>query len=128
VMLVSALGFLATLLGASIREYAVLAVICVMLLQIFAGLVVMRLPRAFPEAKNAEFRLGPIGRVVFGGTTILSSIAFLVLGVVDSPRNGIACLVVLGLGVVYYYARRAVLARQGRSLDDALQSGHSAEG
>jgi amino acid transporter len=129
VALVTALGLLATLLGASIREYAVLAVICVMLLQIFAGLVVLRLPRAFPEeAKRAGFRLGRVGRVVFGGLTIASSTAFLVLGVVDSPRNGIACLGVLGLGVAYYYARRAVLARRGHSLDQMLRSGVAAEG
>jgi APA family basic amino acid/polyamine antiporter len=128
-VLVTGLGLFATLFGASIRQYAVLAVISVMLLQVFAGLVVLRMPAVLPEdSKRAEFRLGPLGRVVFGGLTIVSSVAFMVMGVADSPRNGIAYLAVLALGVVYYYLRRAFLARQGHLLDETLRSGVIAEG
>jgi APA family basic amino acid/polyamine antiporter len=128
VALVTGLGVLGTLLGATIREYAVLAVISVMLLQVFSGLVVLRLPRALPEeSKRSEFRLGRVGRALFGGLTIASSIVFMVLGVIDSPRHGIAYLVVLALGIAYYYYRRAALARQGHDLDRTLRSGLSAE-
>jgi hypothetical protein len=100
-----------------------------MLLQVFAGLVVLRLPRTLPGAfAESEFRLGPIGRWTFGGLTIVSSVAFLVLGVLDSPRNGIAYLAVIGLGVAYYYVRRSMLAARGYSLDETLRSGVSSEG
>jgi APA family basic amino acid/polyamine antiporter len=129
VALVTGLGVLGILFGGTIRQYAVLAVISVMLLQVFAALVVLRLPRVLPEAfRTSGFRLGPVARVVFGGLTIVSSVAFMVLGVLDSPRNGIAYLGVLGLGVAYYYLRRAVLARRGYALDEMLRSGETAEG
>jgi APA family basic amino acid/polyamine antiporter len=129
VLLVTALGLVGILLGNTIREYAAMAVISVMLLQVFSGIVVLRMHRALPEtATSSGFRLGPFGRVLFGVLTIVSSLAFIVLAVLDGPRNGIAYLVVLGLGVVYYYARRVVLAGQGRSLDAVLRSGVSAEG
>jgi APA family basic amino acid/polyamine antiporter len=129
VALVTGLGVLGILLGGTIRQYAVLAVISVMLLQVFAGMVILRLHRVLPDAeRGSEFRLGPVARWVFGGLTIVSSAAFMALGVLDEPRHGIAYLGVLGLGVGYYYARRAVLAGQGCDLDETLRSGDSAEG
>jgi APA family basic amino acid/polyamine antiporter len=129
VVLVTALGLLGILSGSTIREYAAMAVISVMLLQVFSGIVILRLRRVLPDAERSSgFRLGAFARVLFGGLTIVSSLAFIALAVVDSPRNGVAYLGVLGLGVVYYYARRAMLARQGRSLDAILRSGVSAEG
>ena len=129
VLLVTGLGLLGILFGNTIREYAAMAVISVMLLQVWSGIVVLRLHRRLPDAERSSgFRLGAFARVLFGGLTIVSSLAFIALAVVDSPRNGIAYLGVLGLGVVYYYARRAMLARQGRSLDSILRSGVSAEG
>jgi APA family basic amino acid/polyamine antiporter len=129
VALVTALGLAGILVGGTIREYAVLAVISVMLLQVFAGVVLLRLPTALPDAfASSEFRLGPMARAVFGGLTIASSLAFMVLGVLDSPRHGLAYLGLLALGVAYYVARRARLAREGYRLDDVLRSGISAEG
>jgi hypothetical protein len=100
-----------------------------MLLQVFSGLVILRLHRSLPDAERGSgFRLGPVGRVLFGGLTIATSLVFIALAVLDSPRNGIAYGVVLGLGVAYYYARRAQLASRGQSLDEILRSGVSAEG
>jgi APA family basic amino acid/polyamine antiporter len=129
VSLITVLGVLGVFLGNTVREYAAMAVISVMLLQVFSGLVIFRLHRSLPDAERGSgFRLGPFGRVLFGGLTIVSSLVFIALAVLDSPRNGVLYIGVLGLGVAYYYARRAQLARRGDSLDAILRSGVSAEG
>ena len=52
---------------------------------------------------------------------LLVSAAFLYVGLSDNLVPGLAYLVLLGLGAVYYYYRQRFLVRQGISLDALLR-------
>jgi APA family basic amino acid/polyamine antiporter len=128
-LLVTTLSVGSVLLGGSIRQYAMMAVMSVMILQIFQGLSLLRLPNALPvEWSAAGFRLGRVARLSVGGLLILSSIGFFLMGLADNSRIAALYLVVVALGVSYYYARRAIMARAGVAIDAALRSGATAEG
>jgi APA family basic amino acid/polyamine antiporter len=126
---IGALGVIGVLVGGSIREYAVLVVISVMLLQIAMAFTLLRLPTALPVAfASAGFRLGRGARWAFGLLTLASSAAFLGLALYDNARNGVVYLGVLGLGMVYYRLRRRLLVGRGVDLDAVLRAGTGAEG
>ncbi|MGD9902892.1 MAG: APC family permease [Vicinamibacterales bacterium] len=124
-----AVGFLSVLVGGTIREYAVLVVTSVMLLQAIMAITLLRMPIVLPEAlRQASFRLGRTARWIFGVLTLVASIGFMFLAVGDNLRNGLVYLGVLALGGVYFSARRRIVARRGGDLNRVLGEGSAAEG
>jgi APA family basic amino acid/polyamine antiporter len=129
VILVTGLSMLAVLVAGTIRQYAMFAVLAVMLLQIFQGLTLIRLPGRLPEAWAASgFRLRPATRWVVACLLIAVSVAFFALGVSDSLVITALFVGFVGVGIGYYYWRRRVLAARGYDLDEVLRTGASAEG
>jgi len=129
VILVTGLSMLAVLAAGTIRQYAMFAVLAVMLLQIFQGLTLVRLPARLPAAWAASgFRLRPTTRWVVAGLLIAVSVAFFILGVSDSLAITALFVGFVGLGIGYYYWRRRLLAGRGYDLDEVLRTGASAEG
>ncbi len=129
VALIAGGGVLAVLPGGSIRELAVTSVIAIMIIQMLAAGSVLLIPTRLPaEHARSAFRMRPWVRWTVVLLVLVSSTGFIGLAVMEGPRNAAAFLGVLLLGVVYYYIRRAVLARRGESLDEILRSGATAEG
>ena len=129
VALIAGGGVLCVLPGGSIRELAITSVISIMIIQMLAAASVLLLPSRLPEEHaRSGFRLRPVVRWVVVWVVLLASAGFIALAVGQGPRNAALYLAVLLLGGVYYYLRRAVLARRGQSLDDILRSGATAEG
>jgi hypothetical protein len=120
VLLLTALGILGTLLGASIVEYAVLSALGVMVLQVLAGLAVLRLPAA-----PGRFGLSDRARRIVGTGFVATSAVFGLLGAVQRPGLALAFGVAAGLGFLYYAARRGVLARRGIQLDHLITRRHA---
>ncbi len=129
VLLMTGLAVASVLLGGTIRQYAMMAVMSVMLLQIVMGVTLLRLPARLPEAwATVEFRLGAGGRAVTSVLLILTSIGFFLIGLTDNWRISAMYLGVVALGLVYFFGRRASLKASGYDLDQAMRSGARAEG
>jgi len=119
VILLTGLGVLGTLLGASIVQYAVLSALGVMVLQVMAGLAVLRLPAA-----PGRYGLRDGTRRIVGTAFVVTSAVFGGLGALQQPRLALGFGVAAGLGFLYYAARRAVLARRGVQLDHLITRRH----
>lgn len=129
VLLVTSLAVASILVGGTIRQYAMMAVMGVMLLQIVQGLTLLRLPAALPaEWRSAGFRPRIAARWIVAVLLVMVSAAFLYLGLTDNARVSALYLVAVLVGVAYYYGRRAALARTGYNMDDVLRAGATAEG
>jgi hypothetical protein len=129
VLLMTGLAVVSVLFGGSVRQYAMTAVMSVMLLQIGSALTLARLPSRLPaEWAGSGFRLGPVGRAVVAVALGLLSAGFFLLGAFDNVRITAGYFAAVAGGVGYYYLRRAALARRGYDMDGVLRSGASAEG
>ena len=106
-----------------------MAVMSVMILQVFQGLALLRLPRTMPvEWANAGFKLGGTARTVVVALLVVVSIGFFAIGFLDNLAISAGYLAVVGAGLAYYGIRRSRLARTGYDIDAVLLSGGSAEG
>ncbi|MEZ4457662.1 MAG: APC family permease [Gemmatimonadales bacterium] len=129
ILLIGGLALVSVLFGGTIRQYAMMAVMSVMLFQISMGVTLLGLPRHLPDAwGRAGFRLAPRARVAAGIVLILASVAFFLLGALDNLAVSAGYLVVVALGVGYYFWRRMQLSRSGIALDRILREGMEAEG
>jgi amino acid transporter len=122
VALLTVTSLIAVLFGAKVSQYATVIVLAIMVAQILQGIAMLRLPRIMPERlQGAEFRLGRFWLLFFTLGLMLSSVFFLYIGVQGSLDSVAVLAAILLAGVIYYLARRAVLA--SRSVD--LASGVS---
>ena len=110
------------LIGATITEYATLAVLGFMTFQIFSGVGVYFLAsRGAERFERAPFRLRPFWRVFFSVGLVVLSALFIALAGFQNTRAIAAFAVYIGLGVAYYEWRRRTLARRGIDLRTALR-------
>lgn len=120
VVLLAGLGVAGTLPGASIVDYAVLSALGVMVLQVLAGLAVLRLP-----ANPGRFGLREGTRRIVGIGFVVTSGAFGLVGAVQRPGLALAFAVAAALGFLYYAARARTLARRGVQLDHLITRRHT---
>jgi len=119
----------AVLIGGTIQQYAMFAVMAVMLLQIFMAITLLRLPARLPDAwRSGGFVPGAAARVGFSVALILVSLGFMGLGVTSGARVVGLFLGFVALGLLYYRFRRDSLRRSGHDIDEVLRTGASAEG
>lgn len=124
VVLVTALGAICVLTAGTIRQYAMMAVMSVTLLQVSQGLTILRLPSRLPDDwAKPGFRPGAGARAIIAALLIVVSAAFFYIGFADNLRVSLLYLGVVLAGVIYYYARRAAMAKEGYLIDQALQAG-----
>ncbi len=127
--LVAILSVVAVLLGGTVRQYAMMAVMSVMILQVFQGLALLRLPKVMPaEWAVAGFRLQGTSRTVVVTLLVVVSAGFFVMGFLDNLAISAGYLGVVALGIAYYAIRRRHLAASGYDMDAVLRTGASAEG
>lgn len=109
-------------IGASITEYATLAVLGFMTFQMFSGVGVYLLPARAPERfDRAPFRLAPFWRVFVGLGLVVLSALFVVVAGLQNTRAVLVFALYIGAGVGYYRWRRRHLAGQGFDLETALR-------
>ncbi len=127
--LLTILSVVAVVLGGTVRQYAMMAVMSVMILQVFQGLAVLRLPTVMPaEWAVAGFRLEGAARTVVVTLLVVVSAGFFAMGFLDNLAISVGYLAVIAVGVGYYAIRRRYLAAAGFDLDAVLRTGASAEG
>ena len=70
-----------------------------MIIQILMGMAVLLLPSRDPERfHRAGFRLGTVQRWIWSGGTILTSLLFLGVGLLEDTRNVVSFLVMIAAG------------------------------
>ena len=121
VVALGALALLATSAGATIREYAVLAAMCMMAVQGILGIAALRVPaRAARAWQQSEFRLSSGWLAFFGWGLVVLSALFFALAMAQRPASGVsfAAVVVVG-GIVFRWHRAGA---------DAVSAGRAAGG
>jgi len=100
--------------GATIEDYAVMAVFGLMFQQIMFAWSLVRAPRLLAARfAGAQFRLPP--PLLYGAALALAviSLAFVAISVVESPKIALGAGVILALGALYYGLRQRQMARRG---------------
>lgn len=98
VLALGAMALVATALGATVRDYAVLTALCLMVIQGALGLVVLRIPSRVPDAwERSAFKPSPRAMAIIGWGLIAVSVVFFVIGATQSVAN-LAWFVVLLVG------------------------------
>jgi len=122
ILAMGVIAVIAVMLGASITQYATLAVMCYMVIQILASIAVLLMPQRSPERfEQSEFRLGRFWRIVTAGGLILYSAIFMIAAGFQSLRAAGILVLVLGLGFAYFAGRRWWLKRSGVLMEDLLR-------
>jgi len=123
IVTVAALGLAGISVGTTITNYALAAVMAIMLLQILSAAAVLNLPSRSPARfAGAAFRLTPFWRIVCSVGLILYSLAFIGLGVAQSTTSALVFAGLVALGGAYYVARKRVLDRRGIRIEDVLRN------
>lgn len=109
------LSLFAVLTGARIIEFATITVVAVMALQILLGVATLRMVWGGRDSflLRAKFRLAKGWLAFFSIGLIALSCGFLVVVVMESARQLMICLGLVGAAIVFYFARTTHLARRG---------------
>lgn len=100
VLSLAAMALAATAMGGTVRDYAVLTALCLMVIQGVLGLTAMRIPARVPDAwSRSEFRPGPRLLNVIGWGLVVVSLLFFIAGASQDLGNlsWFAGLLVVGL-------------------------------
>lgn len=101
VLALSGLSLLATAVGASVRQYAVLTAMCLMVVQGILGWAALRVPTQAPnEWEQSAFRLSLGALRFFAFGLVVISALFFALGGMQSPSNALAFGVIAVFGLV----------------------------
>ena len=103
VLALGGLALAATAAGASIRDYAVLVALCMMLVQAVLGVAVLKIPtRARDAWEQSAFRPAPRVLQFFGWGLIIVSVAFFIMATLQSPASLVPLAVVVGAGLLVH--------------------------
>lgn len=109
-------------LGASVAEYATMVVLAMCLIQVMAGVTILLAPSRLPDLyAKSPIKLGRFGLPFFAIGFILMSLAFAVIGAIQSLRACVVFVALLAIGSAYYHFRRRFLRSIGVSIEDALK-------
>ena len=122
ILTVASLGLIGISRGASITQYALSAVMAIMLVQILSAAAVLALPRKSPERfAAAGFRLSPFWRVFCSVGLIVFSLGFIGLGVAQSGASVGVFAGLIAVGALYYTLRKRALSSKGLRIEDVLR-------
>ena len=103
VLALGGLALAATAAGASIRDYAVLVALCMMLVQAVLGVAVLKIPtRARDAWEQSAFRPSPRVLQFFGWGLIIVSVAFFIMATLQSPASLVPLAVVVAAGLLIH--------------------------
>ena len=134
---IAVLTILGMLAQGSFAQYASLSVLCIMTIQIMAGLVVILLPSRLPEHfAAATLQMGPASRWFWGLGTVFLSLFFIARALSDNPGSVWLLLGLILSGMGAYGLRRGILKGRGveigglleGDLNEALQEGAAGDG
>ena len=115
VVTLTGLGLLGVLAGAGLYDYALMAVLGVLFLQVCAGIALLRMPS---YSTPGRFALRAGFRRFVGMGLIITSAAFALFGAVERPMVAVVFGAVMLAGFLYYSARRQILLARGQQLDE----------
>ena len=115
VLVLTGLALLGVLAGAALLDYALLAVLGVMFMQVGAGVALLRMPS---YSSPGRFALRGKPRRTVGIGLIVTSGSFALVGSLERPAVALVFAVVMATGLLYYSARRRALAARGQHLDE----------
>ena len=103
VLALGGLALAATAAGASIRDYAVLVALCMMLVQAVLGVAVLKIPtRAGDAWEQSAFHPSPRVLQFFGWGLIIVSVAFFIMATLQSPASLVPLAVVVAAGLLIH--------------------------
>jgi APA family basic amino acid/polyamine antiporter len=112
VLVIGALSLAGAAAGGSVVQYAQIAVMGLMVIQIMTGIALLKLPGKMPEVYAASpFRLGPFSLRFVSVFYIVFSIAFLIILGADQPDAVLSGTVFIALGFGWYL----ITARHNRA-------------
>ena len=121
ILMVGGLSLIGTLIGTSIQNYAIMTVLGFMIIQCLSGLAVLNLPKKLPERyAKAKFKLKGFALPFFSIGLVIISLAFLVVGVIQSFLSALIFLGLVGLGALLYILRKNALEKKGLRLEEML--------
>ncbi len=121
ILLLGVLSIAGLLLGESIVRYATVVSFGFMFMALIACIAMFVLPRKMRERYDASsFKLRGFWHPFFtiGGTLIFA--ALIIIGCVNDPMAAAYLAILIVTGVIYYYARRWQLRKQGISIEQRL--------
>lgn len=103
------LSVLVVLLGSGVEQYALVAVIGLLLQQLFIAVSLFRVPRVMKQEYNeAEFKLPRPVIIIVSLLLFLISAAFIIMHIFNNPIIGVLILGVLTLGSLIYLISKKV--------------------
>ena len=115
VVTLTLLGLIGVLAGAALFDYALMAVLGVLFLQVCAGIALLRMPS---YRTPGRFALSAGWRRIVGLGLIITSGAFALFGTLERPVVALVFGLVMLAGILYYSARRQLLLARGQQLDE----------
>jgi APA family basic amino acid/polyamine antiporter len=117
----SAVAIAGALIGRSFIQYASMAVLSVMVVQILSGLAIVLLPRRMPASYDAAaFKLRPAARLFVGVGLMVCSLGFILAGLASDLIGAVIYIVALTVGAAGYAVRKITLQRRGIRIEDLL--------
>ena len=106
------LSVAAVLMGSGIGQYALVAVLGLLLQQLFIAIGLFRVPLIMgDEYENAEFKLPKPLLYTVSILLFTISASFIIMNVVNEPFFGVLIVGVLGAGTIYYYLTSKIRAK-----------------
>jgi hypothetical protein len=117
----SAVAIAGALIGRTFIQYASMAVLSVMVVQILGGLAIVLLPRRMPASyAAAAFKLPPAARLFFGVGLMVCSLGFILAGLAGDLIGAMIYIVAFTVGAAGYAIRKITLQRRGIRIEDLL--------
>jgi basic amino acid/polyamine antiporter, APA family len=112
VIVVSIFIAMAIMMGGAITDYASMAVMAILLVQVVLAVAVTRIPRVMPEQYSvSSFRLSGTTIRVSAVVVTLSSLGLVIGAAIDDPAKGLFLVGLTVVGSAYYALRVRYLAR-----------------
>lgn len=123
IALLCGLSIALILAGATLVQYASVAVIGILLVQIVLAMAMLRLPSRRPDIYSASpFKLNRPTQLIFGLGLAALSLAMIVFSVWETPWTAFAALGYAAIGRGLYLWRRRMLRASGLDIDDLMRA------
>ncbi len=119
IFLISAVG---VFLAYAIEKYAILAVLGLLVIHLFAATAVFRLPKIRPDLfKRARVQFSPFWRWFTWIGSLVVALFFMIMGMADDVMGAIFFISLMVLGVVYWHLRKRYLLKKGVDLEESMK-------
>jgi APA family basic amino acid/polyamine antiporter len=111
------------LTGQSIDFLGVMAAVGILMMTAIISIAAVRLPKRFPERyQGAYFKVSKFWLTIFAAVSVISSLGFVFIVLMQLPVVGIIYIAWTALIIVYYFLRVRWLKKSGFDWDAAIDS------